>query len=345
MGCKILVCLVGLIVCAHVLAQPSYRVQPLGGLEPMGTWGYAIDGHYAGGTTAFANDQRQFARLWNIQTGTFVDLNPPGYLRAGIRAIAGRTQLGWRSTSGNHRACFWRSTPESCVELHPKGFVYSDALGGDSNLQVGWGERADGRYVGLAWRGTRESVVTMLPTGYASSFCLATENGRIVGHAGSYSAPSGAALWSSTNPDDFIILPTVGRYPYGGGEASDIRGEFIVGFASLAFYPYIAHAAVWRGPKHVFYDLHDSSWRQSQMTSTNGVQHVGIVTPDLNSSATHAILWTGTNRQFVDLHQYLPPGQFWSSEAWGILPDGTVIGTAYRQSYWQPTAVVWIPGG
>lgn len=207
------------------------------------------------------------------------------------------------------------------------------------------GERVDGAYVGLAWRGTRQSAITMLPTGYASSFCWATENGKIVGSAGSYSAPSGAALWSSTNPDDFVILPTVGAYLYSSAIASDIRGEFIVGDATLATWPNPFHAAVWAGPKHVFYDLHNPSWEFSSISATNGLQHAGTVTPHRNSSATHAVVWMGTSRQFVDLHDFLPPGQFWGSEAWGILPDGTVIGTAYRASYWQPTAVLWIPGG
>ena len=342
MRCKILVYFAGLIVCASALAQTNYRVRLLGGREPLGTWGYAIDGNQAGGFTTLAS-----ARLWNIQTGKFLDLNPPGYEGAGIRAIGDGMQLGWRSIArnfSNHLACFWRGTPESCVDLHPQGFTYSEALGGDSNLQVGWGLLVDERYVGLAWRGTKQSAIIMLPTGYASSFCWSTESGKIVGNASSYSAPSGAALWSSTDPDDFVILPTVGPYPYDGSIATDIRGEFIVGDASLASYPNPFHAAAWTSSKHVFHDLHPPGWEYSSISATNGVQHVGTGTPDRNSSVTHALVWTGTSRQALDLHEFLPPGLFWGSEAWGINKDGVIVGEAYGQSGdYSVTAVIWIP--
>ena len=55
-------------------------------------------------------------------------------------------------------------------------------------------------------------------------------------------------------------------------------------------------------------------------------------------------MWTGTSRQALDLHEFLPPGLFWGSEAWGINKDGVIVGDAYGQSGdYSVTAVIWIP--
>lgn len=336
------VLLLGLsVVC---FGETKYRVKLLGGTGPIWGYGQAGDGCYVGGMTYLGSNEPMNARLWDVQTGRVTDLNPPGYEQAAIQAMAPGVQGGWRRFNGDapFNACIWRGTPESVVDLHPEGSQESRVLGVDDGLQVGTVEDAGGEGVtGVVWRGTATSAVFMTPSGYSFSSCSAVSKGQIVGETSSYIKPDGATLWRSADPEDYMILKTPGSYSY--SYASDIRGDFIVGTADGYAFSY--YAAVWWGPSHIFYNLHDARYLYSEIAATNGRQHAGysFLYDKERRARTRAMVWTGLDNRATDLHQFLPTGLFQSSEASGILDDGSIVGTASGYSY--AVAVVWVPIG
>jgi hypothetical protein len=256
-------------------------------------------------------------------------------------------QGGWRRFNDNahFHACIWHGTPDSVVELHPPGIDESYVLGVDDCLQVGDVEDADGEGItGVVWLGTAASARFMTPQGYYLSICYAVSQGQIVGQTSSYTMADGATLWRSANPEDYVILKTPDSYRY--SYATDIKGDFIVGSAVTVADPFSYFATVWWGPSHIFYNLHDARYVYTSIAATNGRQHAGysFAYNEEGSAILHAMVWTGLENHAVDLHDFLPPGVFRSSEAYDILDNGSIVGTAYGRNYTDRTvAVMWTP--
>jgi hypothetical protein len=327
--------------------QTQYHVKLFGGEDPAAGYGQAGDGRYVGGTTSLAYSHRVNARLWEVNTGRVTDLNPPGYEQADIQAMAPGVQGGWCRLVdySPFHACLWRGTPESVVDLHPPGVQESYVLGVDDGLQVGFVEDAGGDGgAGVVWRGTATSAVFMTPSGYYRSGCAAVSQGQIVGETSSYIMADGATLWRSAHPEDYVILKTPASYRY--SYATDIKGDFIVGSAVTVADPFSYFATVWWGASHIFYNLHDARYVYTSIAATNGRQHAGysFAYNEEGSAILHAMVWTGLENHAIDLHDFLPPGVFKSSQAYDILDNGSIVGTAYGRNYTDRTvAVVWTP--
>ena len=105
-------------------------------------------------------------------------------------------------------------------------------------------------------------------------------------------------------------------------------------------------AAVWWGPSRIFHSLHDGRYVYTTIAATNGRQHAGysLAYDAQRSAILHAMVWTGLDNHATDLHQFLPAGRFKSSQAYDILDNGSIVGTAYGRNYTDMTvAVVWVP--
>jgi hypothetical protein len=56
----------------------------------------------------------------------------------------------------------------------------------------------------------------------------------------------------------------------------------------------------------------------------------------------HALLWRGSAASMVDLHAFLPP-EYKESHAYGIDPNGDVVGDAWPIGSDGPHAILWVP--
>ena len=155
------------------------------------------------------------ALLWTGTAAGAVDLNPAGSTILGSygRAIdvtvareVGSAKVGDSTTSTLH-AYMWSGTAASALDLHPAGYLSSEALAVRGAYQAGYGMTALGYAHALVWHGTAASVLDLnnfLPAGYVTSQALGIDpDGSIVGFAsnGTYTYP---VVWKRTTTSFMI---------------------------------------------------------------------------------------------------------------------------------------------
>jgi hypothetical protein len=136
--------------------------------------------------------------LWHGGANGRVDLHPQGFIQSYAVGVSGGQQVGYGSLnprpefmeeSGPFHALLWGGSPGSVVDLHPRGFADSQALGISGGQQVGWGAgvTTENFRHALLWRSTAASVVDLhafLPPGFVGSIASGIDvNGDIVGVA------------------------------------------------------------------------------------------------------------------------------------------------------------------
>ena len=141
---------------------------------------------------------RSHALLWRSGANGPMDLHPKAFIQSYAVAISDGQQVGYGSLnprlefmeeSGPFHALLWSDSPGSMVDLHPRGFADSQALGISGGQQVGWGAGATtGNFRhALLWRSTAASVVDLhafLPPGFVGSIASGVDvKGNIVGVA------------------------------------------------------------------------------------------------------------------------------------------------------------------
>jgi hypothetical protein len=180
---------------------------------------YAISGSEAVGSC-------ERAILWTGTTAaTAVDLPSSGaYGYADVAfGLSGNIIVG---RSGGQHAVLWTGPSWSLTDLHPSGYLNSEATGAAGDHVVGSGLDSGGSSHALLWTGTSSPVVHDLhPTGFISSQALAVSGSTVVG--GAYSGTANhAAKWTGTSGTTFVDLhdPT-----YGGSTAYGIAGSSAVG--------------------------------------------------------------------------------------------------------------------
>ncbi|HEX2715726.1 MAG TPA: hypothetical protein VHM88_26385 [Candidatus Acidoferrales bacterium] len=193
----------------------------------------------------------------------------------------------------------------TAINLHPRGFTKSYALGVSRGLQVGVGVAPGDFNHALLWRGSAASVVHLDPTGMAAEVHGACGEQQVgYGTGPTMAGTAHALLWRGTaasvvdlNPNGFdgsVALGTSGGQQVGAGNG---------------------HALLWRGTAASVVDLHPRGFTSSRALATSGAEQVGY--GDLSRNGRnyhHALLWRGTAASLVDLH----PRGFSSSEALGV---------------------------
>jgi hypothetical protein len=270
------------------------------------------------------------------------------------------------------------------IDLNPKGFLFSVALGVNENNQVGAGE-ASGDKVGgaLLWSGSAKSVIFLNPKGYKFSQAQAVRGGEEVGYAETMADRKHAALWRGTaasfkdlNPKGFVA-----------SDANATNGARQVGWGRLA--SGAVHALLWSGSARRVADLNPRNCGTSRACGISGAVVVGYGHPrgaksrhallwprlgsrrvvDLNpvgcseslAMATNskcevgayiprsgglarACVWSGSAVSLVDL-QALLPKRFRYSEALAITRGGDIFGWAASHRRRLFVAVMWVPVG
>jgi hypothetical protein len=161
--------------------------------------------------------------------------------------------------------------------------------------------------------------------GFSYSVTNGTNGQQQVGVAFSNGSSVHAMLWNGTAASAVDLNPS----GYGSSYAYGTNGTQQVGVGAGN----IENAILWNGSAQSAVRLANSV---SAAFGTNGTHQVGNA--EAEDSRQHAMLWSGTPDSAVDLN-----GQFLSSNAWAISPDGTQqVGSAYGPSTGGNThAVLW----
>lgn len=176
----------------------------------------ATDGIQAVGYGTEGDPERgvgpQHALLWNLATGSAVDLGKNAY----VYGVGGGQQAGAKIGSKGTTAGFWRGTANSYTDLHIRGANVSIASDTDGVNQVGYygvdirvrneAKPRDIRFYSAGyWTGSAASF-NYLPNPYRHSFATAIQGDTIVGY-GNTSDPIGtpidshAGAWVGPNHD------------------------------------------------------------------------------------------------------------------------------------------------
>jgi hypothetical protein len=184
------------------------------------------DGQQVGyGYVKFVKDPSK-ALLWSGSRESMVVLTGPDpAFDAAANGVAQGVQVGGWGGSLRRRACLWRGSSESFVELHPSGteFMGSEALGVGDGQQVGhvWGE--DTRQMAALWSGSPDSFVSLAPEGFVRSTPWRCARGFQVGWAAEkgQGMSAHAILWGGS-ADDFIDLQLALPEPWNVSQAMDV---------------------------------------------------------------------------------------------------------------------------
>jgi hypothetical protein len=209
-------------------------------------------------------------------------------------------------------ALLWRGSAVGVIDLHPSGFVKSQALGAAGGEQVGFGVGmrvlpVDYQAIGntphaLLWHGSAASVVDLQHV--------------FVAHI--------------TSSEDFA--PSRGQQVgYGYGDRNN------------SHWP--VHALMWRGSAASVVDLHPAGYETSRALDICGEVQVGYGVTSQPPIQTHALLWRGTAASVLNLNAFLPQG-FESAQGFGFDASGDVVGVAGGQaSGWRLHAFLWTRNG
>lgn len=237
-------------------------------------------------------------------------------------------------SSAKVRACIWRGSPKSRIDLQPFGAEQSFLMATDGKQQVGFASFRGQWLATVAglWSGTAGSWVCLDPIGtQGASRAYGVDNGRQIGSVDySVDGDKRAVMWSGTAASMASLHPAAAWSSEGFG----IQGESQVGQVTIERVGE-PHASLWRGTPGSWIDLHPAGTEDSTAYAVFGNQQVGYV--NYGKGVYHAALWSGSAQSWIDLH---PGGDHSMALAvWGGLQVGYVD---KRASLWSGTPGSWI---
>ena len=184
------------------------------------------DGQQVGyGYVKFAKDPSK-ALLWSGSRESLIVLEGPDpTVDVSANGVAQGIQVGRFGGSIRQRACLWRGSSESYVDLHPSTteLMGSEALGIGDGQQVGhvWGE--DSLQMAAVWSGSPDSYVSLAPDGFVRSTAWRCSRGLQVGWAelNDRGMSAHAMLWGGA-AGDYIDLQLVVPEPWNVSQAMDL---------------------------------------------------------------------------------------------------------------------------
>jgi hypothetical protein len=248
-----------------------------------------------------------------------VFLEPPGVHPSYALGVGGGQQVGYGMGPGN-RALLWTGSAGGVVDLHPAGYVQSQANATDGARQGGGAAVPGATHAGL-WGGTAASFVDLHPAGFSDSGVAALAGGQQVG-SGRGAVTGGqthALLWTGTAASAVDLNPP-GAYESVARGTSGTRqvgfGRFSIPGGEGGPITY-THAQLWSGTAASAVDLNPPGFLYSDAWGIAGDSVVGTGTD--RPGRGHALLWNvgGGANTFVDLHPVNLTG-FTDSEAYAV---------------------------
>ncbi len=258
---------------------------------------YAItDGQIAGRASVAAVGR---GALWVMGAGpvsaSWVDLYP-GWPMTMATAVGDEQQVGWGVVFDPEyadRACMWRGSAGTCVDLHPAGAEHSYATCVSAGVQGG-AVQIGGRYNACIWRGSAASFVNMNPPDRYYSEIRAMSGNEQVGYV--MVGADHASVWHGT-PESWVdIHPTAPQV--GASALFGTSGGVQVGTTYiLSGGDWLRHAGVWKGVSESWMDLHQflgpqyleseatGVWSSGESIAISGYAHHGELNRD------EAVVW------------------------------------------------------
>jgi hypothetical protein len=191
--------------------------------------------------------------MWSGTAASWQNLHNEKFEGTQAYGIGGGQQVGAGIVPpGFSHAVMWNGTPESAVDLHPKGdFDLSQANDTDGLQQVGFAREPSKLNPHAAlWTGSAASFVDLHPSGYLFSELNSVDNGQQVGKAIAPIGVAHAGLWHGT-ANTFVDLNPATDW---GSVAEGTNGTAQVGWAASFTGP--AHAVRWFGSAASMLDIH-----------------------------------------------------------------------------------------
>lgn len=242
---------------------------------------------------------------------TSVNLTPPGGAPARLNGVAGGQQAGAFGITSH--GLLLLGTATSAVDLHPAGFINSQATATDGVQQCGYGQITD-LNEGILWEGAASPAINLTPSVYNQSYCFGVYHGQQIGYAESiqyFTATQHALLWSGSSGAFVDLHPALG-FTFSKG-LGIFAGQEVGTIANIPYGPVNTfgyessdHAVMWSGTAASAIDLHPSGFDASAAMATNGIQQGGWAysASAAGGSNLHAMMWYGSAASAVDLHPY-----------------------------------------
>ena len=262
---------------------------------------------------------RSIPFLWDASAP--VEIAAPGFKEMSFGRGGTSTDQGagtCRVRGNEHAVLLQREDAKfKAVDLHPKAYESSRAMGCSESQQVGYGTpkgaRAD---VALLWSGSAESVVELRasdPKLETTAYAIA--KGVQVGYSGGPGRQR-SMLWRGSSESAIELHPKKAKL----SECHYTDGAEQVGTASANFLTNMP--SLWHGSADSWVDLTPKKFPGgAAYACASGIQ-VGCVALDKDNQRHHAALWIGTATSFVDLHAFVPKQDFSDSCAFGLLIEG-----------------------
>ncbi len=241
---------------------------------------------------------------------TSLNLTPPSGGPATLHSAAGGQQAGATGLTISH-GLLLKGTATSAVDLHPAGYLNSQATSTDGSQQCGYGQITDLNQ-GILWEGAASPTINLTPSAYNQSYCFGVYHGQQIGYAESiqyFTATQHALLWSGS-ANAFVDLhpPLAFSFSKGlgifAGQQVGTVANVPYGPTNTSGYETTDHAVMWSGTAASAIDLHPYGFDASAAVSTNGVQQGGwgYSAAAAGGSYLHAMMWYGSAASAVDLH-------------------------------------------
>jgi hypothetical protein len=290
-----------------LLASPPRRTRA----KALGFWGMEPLGH------AEARG-RSVSFVWS--SGSPVEVAVAGLKDVSLARRAGAEQAaGLCYVRGNQHALLLRRTGAGfeAVDLHPKAYEKTLAMGCSGGQQVGYGTpKGARRDVALLWSGSAESVIELRAKDPAlETTAYAIANGVQAGYSGT-GVGHRAVLWRGNTGSVVDLHPQQVKI----SQCEDTDGVEQVGIAAVNLL--VSIPSLWRGSAESWVDLSVKGFHGgAAYACASGIQ-IGSVALDKDNQRHHAALWTGTAGSFVDLHDFVPKTDFTNSCALGLHVEG-----------------------
>ena len=294
---------------------------------------YGGSGDFAAGEVSL-NGNLARAAMWNLSTGTRINLHPTGSTNSQVAAVDGSTQAGYAQFDLNTYAGLWSGTAASWVSLHPPAATRSRVNDASGGTQVGLVTIGSNQRASL-WTSSDSSWVDLHPAGATNSTAYAVHAGQQGGTA-VIGGATRAGVWHSTAASWVLLHPTTG--PFNESAVHGIWNGQQVGHVRVQLQG--NQATLWSGTSDSRVSLHPAGATASYAKGICEGYQVGYrVVGTLNKACT----WRGTAASFEDLHQFVPANfsTSFALKAWRQGQKLYVSGYGYNTVATRNEALLW----
>jgi len=244
-------------------------------------------------------DERTYKDLYVLQLSAPITVDPSSDQEAADGGQVVSEAIG-AATDHDEHAMLWSSASGSAIDLNPRGFTSTIAMGTDGSLQVGDGSAGTDRPDhAMLWYGTAASAVDLNPLGFTTSIAYGTDASEEVGSGTKIGNVNHALLWRGSAKSAIDLNPK----GFTASVANGTNGKRQIGEGLGTATGMLNHALFWSGAASSVVDLNPTDlagFRSSFGLGIGGWEEVGY---GVTRNRSHqALLWHGSAASAVDLN-------------------------------------------